>query len=107
MKGKEKKKIPLPDGAVPELGQHICVINCPDQADKFVKTTEAAIGHVRKTCKDPIEIAWALENETEHDFKAEKPEPPKDDEDNPIELDSKTPEALEHKMKLEDWMKRI
>ena len=54
----EKMKNPfvLPDDAVAGLGEKIYVINQPEQADQFFKTTEAILNYIRKTYKHGEDI---------------------------------------------------
>ena len=56
----EKNEIKIPEEALKELGQNVCVIGKANQADKFAKTTEAIMNHARANCKRSDDIVKAL-----------------------------------------------
>ena len=46
----ERNEIKVPEEALKELGQNVYVIGKSFQADKYVKTTDATINHMRANC---------------------------------------------------------
>jgi len=67
------KKTSVPEDAESELGDNIYLINQSNQADKFVKTTEAILTYIQKTYKSGEDIKKALKEEAEFDFDKVKP----------------------------------
>ena len=63
----------LPDGALEELGENICMMNTPGQADKHVKTMEAIAICIVKSCTHGADTKKAIANKKEFDFDKEKP----------------------------------
>ena len=65
----DKNKIKIPEEALKELGQNVYVIGKANQADKFVKTTEAIINYIRANYKRSEDIVKALRVPEDIDWK--------------------------------------
>ena len=56
----EKNKIRVPEEALKELGQNVHIVGKTNQADKYVKTTEAIINCIRTNYKRSEDVVGAL-----------------------------------------------
>ena len=101
----EKNKIKVPEEALKELGQNVYVIGKANQADKFVKTTEAIINYIRANYKRSEDIVIAFRGEPKEMDWDKHPDKPKA----PLvkgKLDFATQEGYEYKVKFESFMRR-
>ena len=66
----------VPELALKELGENVYYIGDAKSADRYVKTTEAILGYLRRKLSYGDDIKWALEHLQEYDLDSEKPKVP-------------------------------
>ena len=103
----EKNQLKIPEEALKELGQNIYVINKSFQADKFVKTTEAIINHIRANYERSEDIVKALRVPEDIDWKnhPDKPAAPIDKKTGAVKIDFSTQEGYEYELEYESFMR--
>ena len=102
----EKNKIKIPEEASKELGQNVHVIGKANQADEFVKTTEAIMNCTRANCKRSEDVVKALRAPEDIDWKnhPDKPKAPTTANGNVVNFNSQA--GYECKVEFESFQRR-